>query len=254
MSRLSRYLFRIGAVAVFGVAVSTTAAAHRPGICANAVLAPGAYSGLVVSGTCTIDGAVTINGNVRVTPGAYLNAGWQGTQLTINGNVSVGRRATLGLGCAEFYNDCAGPPANWAGRVTVNGNIVAFDALTMYLDSTAVHGNVLVIGGGDLAMTDPNGLVLPIKDNHIDGNIVVYGWQGAWFGIIRNTVGGNVIAWHTEGTRLGDGGALDSTEIATNVIAGDLVCAKNTPPAQIGDSHGALNTVGGSKIGECAGL
>jgi len=88
----------------------------------------------------------------------------------------------------------------------------------------------------------------------IDGNVIVHGWQGAWFGIIRGTIGGNVSVIGTAGTRLGNDGGLDSTEIVTNVIAGNLVCLRNSPPAQIGDSGGTANSVGGNAIGECAGL
>ena len=127
----------------------------------------------------------------------------------------------------------------------------------MYLDSTTVHGNVMVNGGGDITMVDHRPFRrsrASIKDNVIDGNAMVQGWEGAWFGIIRNHVGGNVKATHTVGTRL-DADTLtflDSTEIVTNVIGGNLICKHNSPPAQIADSGGTANTVGGNKIGECA--
>ena len=51
-------------------------------------------------------------------------------------------------------------------------------------------------------------------------------------------------------------GILDSTEIVSNVIGGNLICHGNTPPAQIGDAildeGNGPNTVGGNAIGECA--
>lgn len=235
------------------VIAASASAAPATTTCSGGEIAPGTYDGLTVTGDCTIKGSVTVNGNVGVRPGAYLDAAYLGTRLTINGNVSVGRNATLGLGCSFGYHDCGLRPV-WRGAVTVNGNIVANQALTMYLDFTAVHGNVVSNGGGDITKVDPNGLVLPIKDNVIDGNVMVNGWQGAWFGIIRNTIGGNVLAVNTTGTRIGDDGKPDSTEIVTNTIAGNLICQANSPPAQIGDSGGTVNTVGGNKIGECAGL
>jgi hypothetical protein len=240
--------------------------------CTGGDIAPGTYTGLIVTGNCTIkSGPVTINGNLTVTHGVYLNAGWLGTRLTINGNVEVGKGATLGLGCAYFYNDCGfvpgPPPPPWGGvgNVTVNGNIEADNALTIYLDSTIVHGNVVVNGGGDATMVDhppaEDGLVLPIKDNIIDGDLTVHDWAGAWFGILRNHVGGDVVVSHIVGTRVGTEapfvGVPDSTEIGTNTIGGNLVCFGNTPHAQIGDAalEGAVaNTVSGHKIGECAGL
>jgi len=248
-----RLLLGICAALVVGFGgVSAAFAAPAKGTCSGGAIAPGTYDGLSVTGDCTITDEVTINGNVRVANGAYLDAAYLGTRLTINGNVSVGKDAKLGLGCSFGYHDCRFDPSAWIGNVTVNGNIVANQALTMFLDFTTVHGNVIVNGGGDITLVDPNGLVLPIKDNVIDGNVTVHGWQGAWFGIIRNMVGGNVMVSNTVGTR-SDPDA-DSTEIVTNDIGGNLICHGNSPAAQIGDSGGIPNVVGGNKIGECAGL
>jgi hypothetical protein len=56
------------------------------------------------------------------------------------------------------------------------------------------------------------------------------------------------------GTRLGDQNMPDSTEIVTNTISGNLICQGNSPAAQIGDSGGSPNDVGGNKIGECSGV
>lgn len=246
-------LLRLFALPMLAIGGSVAYAAG-PATCSGGAIAAGTYDGLIVTGDCTIKDAVTINGNVQVRPGAYLDAAYLGTKLTINGNVNVGKDAILGLGCAFGYHDCGVPMPDWRGKVTVNGNIVASQALTMFLDFVTVHGNVVANGGGDITRTDPGGLVFPIKDNVIDGNVMVHGWQGAWFGIIRNTIGGNVMVSNTAGTRLGDDGELDSTEIVTNDIAGNLMCLRNTPAALIGDSGGSPNTVGGNKIGECAGL
>jgi hypothetical protein len=253
-SRLLLGVFAALALAVGGS--SASAAAPGKSACSGGTLAPGGYGGLTVSGNCKIDGAVTIDGNVKIADGAYLDAAYSGTRLTINGNVSVGKGAKLGLGCTFGYHDCGDIP-DWFGNVTVNGNINANQALTMYLDFTTIHGSVVSNGGGDISLVDTptqEGIVFPIKDNVVDGNIVVHGWEGAWFGIIRNTVGGNVMATNTVGTRIGDQNAPDSTEIVTNTIAGNLICQGNSPAPQIGDSGGSPNDVGGNKIGQCAGL
>jgi len=253
---MTRFKILLGVFALLAVGIGgSSAVAKPPGkvTCSSGAIAPGVYGALTVTGACTITGNVTINGKVTVAKGADLEGSFLGTRLTINGNVQAKQGATLGLGCSFGFHDCGFDPSAWVGNVTVNGNITANQALTMYLDFTTVHGNVAVNGGGDITMVDPGGLVLPIKDNVIDGSVMVHGWEGAWFGIIRNTIGGNVNASHTVGTRLDEGGTfLDSTEIVTNVIGGNLICKQNTPPAQIGDSGGTTNTVGGNKIGECA--
>ena len=242
------------ALLVLAAPLPSAAAPPSQGTCSGGVLTPGVYDGLTVTGNCKITGDVTINGNVTVKPNAYLDAAYLGTRLTINGNVNVAPNAKLGLGCTFGYHDCGFAP-NWLGNITVNGNIVANQALTMFLDFVTIHGNVVANGGGDLSLVDPGGLVFPIKDNVIDGNVMVQGWEGAWFGIIRNTIGGNVSVINTAGTRVDpETGAPDSTEIVTNTIAGNLVCQRNSPPAQIGDSGGTTNNVGGNTIGECAGL
>jgi hypothetical protein len=247
-------LFALAALALGG----SGAALAKPGAttCSGGTLAPGVYDDLKVTGNCKIDGMVIINGNVTVENGANLDAAWSGTHLTIDGNVKVGKGATLGLGCADYYHDC-GIGHNWLGAVVVNGNIDAKDALTMYLDYTIVLGNVNWHGGGGIAMGDSgpgvdDGLVNAIKDNVIGGNLNVDGWAGAWFGVIRNTVFGNVTVAHTVGNRSDPD--PDSTEIVTNIISGNLNCRDNSPPAQIGDSGGTPNSVSGKKSGECAGL
>jgi hypothetical protein len=255
-SRLLFGLFALAALAFGGP--SASAAPPGPTTCSGTTLAPGVYNGLNVAGYCKVDGQVVIDGNVKVAEAAYLDATWPGTRLVIDGNVSVGKGAKLGLGCSFGYHGCGFTPT-WLGAVIVNGNIDAKDALTMYLDFTIVQGNVKWNGGGNAAMIDSpgneDGLVLVIKDNVIGGNLDIDGWAGAWFGVIRNNVLGNVEVEHTLGARLDPGtGTPDSTEVAANIITGNLKCEHNSPPAQIGDSGGTANLVLGKKSGECAGL
>ncbi len=122
----------------------------------------------------------------------------------------------------------------------------------MYLDGDTVHGNVISIGGGPGPTLNPY-VNFPIKDNTILGNLVVQGWKGAWFGVLRDTVRGNVILADNVGVTIDDLGTPDSTEVATNTISGNLICVGNVPAAQVGDSGGTPNTVGGHKIGQCCG-
>lgn len=220
----------------------------------------GIYSSLVVNANCFFGGDVTVNGNVTVADGAVLNdhAGSGADHVLITGNVKVGKGAVLGLGT---YNPSA------IHDTTVNGNIVANQPLSLYLSFATVHGNVVSNGGGTAA----DFRNFPIKDNTIDGNLVVQGWHGGWLGVIRNRVGGNVIVSKNasvvmltgctgEGeeevcTGFGPGFDVDSTEVQTNVISGNLVCQGNFPGAQVNALDGGeLNDVGGRAIGQCADL
>ena len=56
----------------------------------------------------------------------------------------------------------------------VDGNIVANQPLSLYLGNITVHGNVVSNGGG----TTDRFYNFPIKDNVIDGNLVIHGWTG----------------------------------------------------------------------------
>jgi hypothetical protein len=230
-------------VGLAAVASASLAAAKGPTTCSGGTIAAGTYNSLVVTGNCTFadGGTVTIDGNLTVADGAILNDHAASTATVhVTGNVKVGAGAVLGLG---NYNPV--PPHNSA---VVDGNIVANGAATLYLGGMTVHGNVISNGGGD------PGRNLPIKDDQIDGNLIILGWSGLWFGVIRDTVGGNVIVSNNHAVDITQLPGIDSTEVVTNTISGNLICDGNSPAAQVGDSEGATNTVGGHKLGECAGL
>jgi len=245
--RKSLSLGAVVALTALAAAGSALAGNHARATCPGGDIASGTYDGLFVTGDCTIPSgaAVTIDGNVTVADGASLNAVTMST-VDITGNVRVGRGGTFGLGCSFFIPGCE----TFAGvsTWTVGGNIVASQPKTLYLDFSTIHGSVLSIGGGDPSLN------YPIKDNTIDGNVAVLGWHGGWFGLIRNTIGGSVLLLHNRAADTSVLPGSDSSEVVTNTVSGNLVCLLNTPAAQIGDSEGAVNTVGGHKIGECAGL
>lgn len=215
----------------------------------------GTYNGnLTITGNAYVaSGAtLTVRGNLTIAPGACLDAFSLGTVI-VGGNVLVGSGAILALGCSP---GALGPPLDQApcdGQTTsdvVGGSIVANQPLTMYLTADTIRGNVISNGGGG-----PNALTTsyPIKENSIGGNLIVQGWQGAWFGALRNHVRGNAIFENNSAFIPGvTGQGPDSTEIATNTVSGNLICLGNSPAAQIGDSGGSPNTVTGHKIGECA--
>jgi hypothetical protein len=238
-------------VLAFGASL---ASASRGGAatCAGGDLS-GNYGDLVITGTCTVPDGATLHvfGNLTVAPGATFDAVTMGT-VNIWGNVLVGKGATFGLGCTPAS---PAPPCDGENTTsdTVGGSVFGAQPLTMYLDGDTIRGNVFSVGGGPGPTLNPY-INFPIKDNVIGGNVVVLGWKGAWFGVIRNEIHGSVLVADTVGVTIGDLGTPDSTEIATNTIGGNLVCAGNSPAAQLGDSGGLPNTVGGLKLGECAHL
>jgi len=231
-----------------------TCSGGAPGFGNAEVIPAGTYNGFTVTGYCVFGGpgVMTINGNLTIADGAQLNdhASGESDSVHITGNVTVGKGAVLGLG--DYIS------ASHQSAI-VNGNVIAHQPETLYLGAMTVHGNVVSNGGGNPA-SERN---FPFKDNTVDGNVIIQGWHGFWFGVIRVTVGGNLVVANTSGTQVGLPGTefegiLDSTEVVSNVIDGNLICHGNTPPAQIGDAildpGNGLNTVGGNAIGECAGL
>ena len=240
-----------GAASILAVAGST-ATAGRPGAdpCVNGVIPSGVYDGFTLNENCTVGaGTVEIDGDLVVADGVILNdhAGSRAT-VHVTGNVRVGRGAVLGLG------QYRAPGVKNA--TTVDGSIIANQPLDLYLGGMTVHGSVISNGGGP----GPSGTFrnLPLKDDTIDGNLIVHGWQGGWWGVIRTTVGGNADLSGNVSVLTDDGSAppdTDSSEVMTNTIAGNLVCQNNTPAAQVNPGDGGQpNTVGGQAVGECAGL
>jgi len=236
--------------------------------CSGGDIVAGSYSGVTVTGVCRFNGDVTINGELTIADGAVLNSHasqvpFKSANVTINGNVKVGKGAVLGLG---NY----GPPGIKTNTV-VNGSINANQPLDLYLSGITVHGNVISNGGGPGTSQFLN---FPTKDDTIDGNLIMQGWQGGWIGAIRDVVGGNLNlsnnASVTHQTPLGcddndpnpanhcsgfaPGPDSDSTEVATDTVGGNLICHGNDPAAQLGDSGGSINSVSGNKIGECTAV
>ena len=246
--RLLFVLCAVGVLATLGSAAS--AAAPGSFTCSGGTIPAGTYSSLTVTGTCLFGpGTLTVNGNLTVRPGGILNdhiASSFGVTVHVGGNVLVGKGGVVGLG---NYN-----PAPPHASAVVDGNVVADHPQTLYLGGMTIHGNLISIGGNG------PGRNFPIKDDTIDGNVILQGWSGLWFGLIRTNVGGNVVIAQMSGDQTGEGpfeGILDSTEVVSNVIGGNLICLANTPHAQIGDAAlegGGPNTVGGHKLGECAKL
>ena len=247
-----------GVCVVAALAVWATPAAADPfagpPICSSAGTAvSGTYGNLRITGNAYVKKGttLTVRHNLEVAPGSCLDAFTLGT-VHVGNNVIVDRGAILALGCTPGSIGPTPPCNNDTTKDTVDGSILAYNAFTMYLDGDTIHGSVISNGGGPGPTMDPY-VNFPIKDNVIDGALDVNGWEGTWFGALRNTVGRNMVITKNIGVAIGAFGP-DSTEIATNTVGGDLICKDNNPAAQLGDSGGTPNTVAGAKVGQCAGL
>jgi hypothetical protein len=264
-----RRLTLLGAlVALLAMAFPGSTLAAAPGTCSGGTMHGGTYSGFVVTGTCNVAyGAhVQINGDLTISNGAKLNdhgaEGWMNAEIHVTGDITVGKGAVLGLG----WN----APEGTLGPDTVGGDIVANRPLAMQIGSVTIGGNLISNGGGVASTSVADFRNFPIKDNVIHGNLSVQGWHGGWFGVIRNTVDGNVIVAKVvsrSNPETGPGMDDDSTEImgsdlsafggpvVPQTIGGNLICHDNVPAAHVNPiDFGAPSFVGGRALGECASL
>ncbi len=246
-----------GCFFAFAATTATADPTAGPPICSPSTpttAIAGSYGNLVITGSRYVaaNTTLTVSGDLVVAPGACLDAFTLGT-VSVGRNVIVEQGAVLALGCTpgSLGPPFTQPPCNGqTTNDTVGGSIIARDALTMYLDGDTIHGNVISAGGGPGYTLDPY-VNFPIKDNVIGGSVFVTGWSGAWFGLLRNTIGGSAIVALDRGLAIGDFGNYDSTEIGQNTVHGSLLCFGNSPAANFGDSGAAPNVVYGLAFGEC---
>ena len=191
-------------------------AAPKATTCTDA-LAAGSYEKVVVpeGATCLSDGPVTIRGGLSIEPGA-----------------------TFVLGSEE----------NPGNTGTISGGVHATDPASVQIHFTTINGG-LDVQGGSGPFGGPFEITWnAIEDNRINGGATVEGYNGFWFGFIRNHVNGSV---SLNNNVLAD---PDANEYVTNTIHGSLNCTGNSPAPQTGDSEGSQNEVTGAKTGQCAGL
>ena len=214
--RKLRLLLGAGVIVAAAFGVAPVSAADHTTVC-NGTLAPGTYQTVVVphNGVCLSDGPVMIHGGLFVQPGA-----------------------TLVLGSEE----------NAVHTATIGGGVHARNAMSVQIHFSTIDGGIDIRGGSGPAGGPFDLTWNTIEDSVIHGGYNEIGYDGFWNGFIRNTVLGsvNLINNHVADP--------DGNEIVTNTIHGDLNCAGNDPPPQVGDSEGAQNRVTGTKSGQCAGL
>lgn len=229
-----RHVIACAAVALAALVATGSAGAAGNSNCPDGHLASGTYLNVVVNGFCATSGPVTIRGNLVVNGGGAFD--------TSNGAVAVGGSVQVfPTGVLQLFNS------------TVNHAVTSDRANSMVISGNEIFGGVQIAGGGGgpanaCARSDVPLTGQPfnaIEDNEIIGNVNIGQYRGCWQGMFRNLILGNV---NYNFNTLDDS---DGNEIATNTITGNLYCQANSPAVQIGDSGGALNSVGGTTFRQC---
>jgi len=240
----------LGFCVMLALAVSAASAAADPmtgpKICSSAGTArSGYYGNLTLAGNNYVAAGATLTvwGNLVIAPGACLDAFSTGT-VKVGRNVLVGRNAILGLGCAPDVDFESAPCGSTTTDDTIGGNLLALNAYTMYLTADTINGSLVSVGGGPGAPPAPF-VNFPIKDMLIHGDALISGWNGGWFGFLRNVVNGSVAVTNNLASD------PDADEVVTNTVHQSLICYGNSPAVQFGDSGGSPNKVGAFAVGEC---
>jgi hypothetical protein len=245
----------VGAAALSTLGMGSAGARPAQALtCSGGQISSGTYSRIMVTGDCTVpDGAnVVVRHNVVVAPNASFDAVSHST-VTIYGNLTAGAGSFVGLGCTPAHGCDGDAETTTSTHDFVGHNVVLHGVFNAALNGDHIGGNLISTGGG--AGTDfPGFIPFSVKDDTIDKNVVVTGLSTIWFGVIRSTIGGNVVL---QNIQLGD---PDGDEVVANTIGKNLICSGNNPAPQFGDAveegppgYGP-NTVGGKAIGQCVGL
>jgi hypothetical protein len=261
----------LGGTAIAGATSSPAATTVCAGTLASpGTLAGGTYVAVEVRGACQVNsGNAVVMGNVTIDPNGALvasfakNAHGSGTSsLTVHGNITGGNGSAAILGCEAQAFSCAddsGNPPTLNSADFVGGSLTMTNPLGVLVHNSTIGGDAVQSGGGG-GVSCPFGppfgpgifgvfhspAYSDYEDNTIGGNLWITGLRTCWVGAIRDHVGGSISVLRNT---MAD---PDATEILTNVIGGNIICAGNNPAAQYGDSSGSPNIVSGFGAGECA--
>jgi hypothetical protein len=217
---------------------------------------------------------VWVGGNMVVENNASVLFGCYPLQVTLWGTNAAGQPSLFTTPDFPCDDDPNAFPASGISAPTlaatehVGGSVVANDALGVVIHNTTVGGNVVVNGGGDGTAYNPVGIFatyipggpqtapgqldtpipLPAYFDFANvttgGNLTLNGTDDNWYGIIRDTVHGNLIDSNNSA-------APDGNETVSDVVYGNMVCTGNNPAVEFGDSNGQPDKVGGIAVGEC---
>jgi hypothetical protein len=254
-----------------GAASAAPARGHGPFICSGTARSPGVLTAgphprVIVSGTCVVNsGRAYVHGSLVVTRGSVLLAvfarnaatGRGTSNLNVSGNVLVGPRATLFLGCSAAHSPCVDDPnqkhPTLNSSSVIGGSLISVGALGVVVHSSVIGGSVHQRGGGGGLSCTPTGVFKQFKspvfsdyeDNFVGGNMAIAGLHSCWLGALRNHVRHGFLA---VSNKMAD---PDANELVSNFIRGSMACFGNFPAVQFGDSHGVPNLVGRFAAGQC---
>ncbi len=255
----------LGMLALGPVTTAAAAPAWRTHVCHGTPAHPGELVGVnlnvIVRGLCLVQrGPVAVSGSVIVTRGSALIAAFarHDTHMNIAGSVIVHKGGTLLLGCNPKSFPCLDDPSKkhptLISRNRVGGSIVGLAALGLVVHSNWIGHSIATSGGGGGLTCQPRGVFkanhspvfTAIEDNWVRGGIFVKGLRTCWMGVVRNWTGDSV---HIVRNKAKD---PDAMEIVSNTVHGNLICWRNNPKVQFGDSRGTPNRVGRRALLECS--
>ncbi len=257
-------------VAVPAVTASASGAVSTK-TCSGTATAPGVLTGtypgnVIVKGVCAVNaGPAVVKGNLAIAPGGALLAIFARndkthkgfSSLTVKKNVTVGKGASLALGCEPNFFTCAddkGKTPTLQSRGTIGGTLSASKPLGILVHNSSITGSVTERGGGGGLSCTPKGIFKLFKspvysdyeDNVIGGSVSVTGMTSCWLGLLRNDVHGN-FTFNTN--KMAD---PDANEVLHNYVNRSLTCQANVPAVQYGDSGSTPNVVNRTATGQCS--
>jgi len=262
-----------GAVLALSPGLGLANARSRAHVCSGTPSNPGVLagqygSGVVVNGSCVVNnGPAHVVGPLTLKSGAVLIAafGMKGSKLSVTGDVTVQKGATMLLGCNTTSFACVDDPNQSAPTLTspgsVTGNVTEKAPLGVIIHSSTIGGSIKETGGGGGMNCSPTGpfaafqspVFSDYEDNTITGGITISHVTSCWLGVIRNHIGKSL---RLTSNSMAD---PDAIEIEKNVIARNLACFNNkqhvwdsadTGPGLYPRAIGR-NTVHHYRLGQC---
>jgi hypothetical protein len=268
-----------GALVLSALLVAPAAAAGPPvHTCSGTMKAPGELTGtltgdVVVKGACEVNaGPAVVTGDLTIAEGSALVATFalndqthSGTSsLSVSGNVFVGHRGALLMGCLPTSSPCNDDPdpsnPTLSSHDVIGINLISDRPLGVIIHNTAIGGSVTQQGGGGGVNCNPVGIFKlfqspafsTYEDSTVGGNVTITGYRSCWQGVARVQVGGDLVETNNQ---LAD---PDAIEIVSNHVTGDLVCHANSMVWDSGEAGRGLfprnpqpNTVDGQRVGQC---